>query len=368
MPGFCLKSEGDIQMSNKKTFYKTTWFMWLALILFAPAGIVLLWVYHKQYSKNVKIILSAIFAIFFIIEIIVGNSTDNTIQTANTPETTIIPANETVPEPTSKPDTEPTPEQEQDEKIDVVLDVSVNKNNGKPIFTINTNLPDETDLMLTLKGNKYTGQTHAIVENGVAVSEAFSSKGKAISGKYTLSVSMSEPKFQSDNVRATIGENGENMSGKYVKTSDVNNSKFINGDFDFSLSLPKDVFDFSDYDEVYKDIDISNLKIKYGELLSVVYNDGTVVVKTKIEPSYNNNATIAQNYFNVADLVKNHGFNTCKKLSYWAVADMSDGTEGKCISFDLNKKIIKELYNENIVENKLGEYTTDLWILPSLQN
>ncbi len=235
MPGFCLKSEGDIQMSNKKTFYKTTWFMWLALILFAPAGIVLLWVYHKQYSKNVKIILSVIFAIFFIIEIIVGNSTDNTIQTANTPETTIIPANETVPEPTSKPDTKPTPEQKQDEKIDVVLDVSVNKNNGKPIFTINTNLPDETDLMLTLKGNKYTGQTHTIVENGVAVSEAFSSKGKAISGKYTLSVSMSEPKFQSDNVRAAIGENGENITGKYVKTSDINNSKFINGDFNFSF-------------------------------------------------------------------------------------------------------------------------------------
>lgn len=209
--------------------------MWLALIFFAPAGIALLWLYHKQYSKNAKIILSVIFTIFFIMEIIVGNSTDNTVQTVNTPETMIIPTDEPISEPTSKPDIKPTPEQKQDAKIDVVLDVSVNKNNGKPIFTVNTNLPDETDLMLTLKGNKYTGQTHAIVENGTAVSEAFSSKGKAISGKYTLSVSMSEPKLQSDNVRTVIGENGENITGKYVKTSDINNSKFINGDFNFSF-------------------------------------------------------------------------------------------------------------------------------------
>ncbi|EOS68018.1 hypothetical protein C818_04185 [Lachnospiraceae bacterium MD308] len=126
-------------------------------------------------------------------------------------------------------------------------------------------------------------------------------------------------------------------------------------------------FDFSTYDTPYKEIDISNLSIKHGELLSVIYSDGTVTVKTKIEPSFNNKATIDQNYFTVADLVKNHGFNTCEKLSYWAVADMEDGEEAKCISFDLNKKIIDNLYNENIVENQLGNYADELWILPSLQ-
>ena len=81
-----------------------------------------------------------------------------------------------------------------------------------------------------------------------------------------------------------------------------------------------------------------------------------------------NNLTIEQNYFTVADLVKNHGFNTCEKLSYWAVANMSDGEEAKCISFDLSKEILTELYNGNIIENQLGNYATDLWILPSLLN
>lgn len=128
------------------------------------------------------------------------------------------------------------------------------------------------------------------------------------------------------------------------------------------------IFDFSNYDTSYEDINFDGLTAKHGELLSVIYSDGTVTVKTKIEPSMTNNLTIEQNYFTVADLVKNHGFNTCEKLSYWAVADMTNGEESKCISFDLSKDVLTELYNGNIVENQLGDYATDLWILPSLQN
>ena len=45
---------------------------------------------------------------------------------------------------------------------------------------------------------------------------------------------------------------------------------------------------------------------------------------------------------------------------------MTNGEEAKCISFDLDKEIIDNLYNGNIVENQLGDYATDLWILPSL--
>lgn len=129
------------------------------------------------------------------------------------------------------------------------------------------------------------------------------------------------------------------------------------------------MFDFSDPDVGYANIDISDLSIKHGELLSVIQSEGSViVVNAKIEASLTNKMTIDQNYFNVADLVKNHGFNTCNELQYWAVADMSDGREAKCISFELDKETIDALFNENIVENQLGDYATNLWILPSLQD
>lgn len=134
-------------------------------------------------------------------------------------------------------------EPQQDSEIEVLLDVSVDKNGGKPIFTINTNLPDEAVLMLTLNGNDYKGQADAVVKNGIAKSEPYSSNGKRISsGKYTLEVSMSEPRLQSDNVRAIVGENGENMTGEYVQTSDIDDAKFISGDFKFSFKFKKKPF------------------------------------------------------------------------------------------------------------------------------
>ena len=47
------------------------------------------------------------------------------------------------------------------------------------------------------------------------------------------------------------------------------------------------IFDFSSYDTAYENVDTGSLTIKHGELLSVIYSDGTVIVKAKIEPSYN---------------------------------------------------------------------------------
>lgn len=144
------------------------------------------------------------------------------------------------------------------------------------------------------------------------------------------------------------------------------NTKTQTIDIEKNNSAPS-VFDFTASDVKLGEQDISNLKTKFGELLSVIYNDGIVVVKTKITSNLTSNMTIEQNYFIVEDLVKEHGFNTCKELQYWAVADMADGDERKCISFTLDKHTIDSLYNGNIVANQLGENVQDLWILPSLQ-
>ena len=128
-----------------------------------------------------------------------------------------------------------------------------------------------------------------------------------------------------------------------------------------------DMFNFASSDIQTGEQDINGLEVKFGELLSVNCNGDAVVVKVKITPSYNNNATIDQNYYNVEDLIKEHGFNTCQELQYWAVADMSNGDESKCISFTLDKQTIDALYDGSIVANELSNYVSDLWVLPSLQ-
>ena len=52
---------------KENKFYTKTWFMWLMLVLFAPIGIFLMWQFHDEMKKDIKIILTTIFVIFFFI-------------------------------------------------------------------------------------------------------------------------------------------------------------------------------------------------------------------------------------------------------------------------------------------------------------
>ena len=112
--------------------------------------------------------------------------------------------------------------------------------------------------------------------------------------------------------------------------------------------------------------------LQYGELLSTTTNniDGkeVIVIKAKIESSLTNKLTIDQNYYNVADMIKNQDCDKFDEIQYWAVADMSSGNESKVISFTLNSDTIKQIKDEKIVDNQIGNYADDLWILPSLKN
>lgn len=109
-----------------------------------------------------------------------------------------------------------------------------------------------------------------------------------------------------------------------------------------------------------------SLTLKNGYILDYSANDGVAVIKAKIEPSLTNKMTIDQNYYNVCDLIQNQGVEP-NELQYWAVADMTDGGEEKVISFTLDSATIAAVKAGTIVENRLGDYVSDLWILPSLQ-
>ena len=110
--------------------------------------------------------------------------------------------------------------------------------------------------------------------------------------------------------------------------------------------------------------------LQHGTLLDANPKGGvnmdTLVIKAKITPSYNNEATIHQNYFNIEDIVRNQGGTEFAAIDYWAVADMTDGSESKVISFLVNSDTINALYNQKIPANQLGDYAEDLYILPSL--
>lgn len=108
-------------------------------------------------------------------------------------------------------------------------------------------------------------------------------------------------------------------------------------------------------------------KVAHGELISLEENDGVAVMKVKIKPSHDNEATINQNYYNVEEFVQKQNGDQYDEIQYWAVADMSNGNESKVISFTLDKETITALKEKKIFANQLGDYVTDLWILPSLK-
>lgn len=125
----------------------------------------------------------------------------------------------------------------------------------------------------------------------------------------------------------------------------------------------------------------SSPSLKFGELLSITETptylfdendqfigteDNIVVIKAKISPSYNNEATIKQNYLNIEGLIKNQGFDKYNELQYWAVADMTDGSESKVFSCTVSESLIKSIKADAISVDGYEVMVDDLWILPSL--
>lgn len=109
-------------------------------------------------------------------------------------------------------------------EIDVKIDAKPIFENGKASFDISTNLPDESELMITLSNESidYVGQCKSKVTNGNAKTEQFSSLENPLEkGKYTLRITTSAAKLQPDLAREKLGEKGENLSGEYIKNDET---------------------------------------------------------------------------------------------------------------------------------------------------
>lgn len=124
--------------------------------------------------------------------------------------------------------------------------------------------------------------------------------------------------------------------------------------------------------------DTSNQSIEYGTLLDfkevcLEFNEDTqcikngAILKIKIASKATNKFTIDQNYYNIENFIKKNDVEKYNKIDYWAVTDMSDGSEEKIISFTVNKDLINKIKNENVVANQLGNYVDNLYIHQSLK-
>lgn len=158
---------------------------------------------------------------------------------------------------------------------------------------------------------------------------------------------------------AGIGGNKDDATDNTNSTTTVEETE-VTSDFILDIGALTD----NDIGE----LDTADLSLHTGDLLYVNYcGNGLVIVKAKIQSLFSNEQTINQNYYNVGQLIKDNGFDSCEELQYWAVADTTNGDEVKVISFTVDKATIDKIENGSIVDNQLGDYVSDLYILPSLQ-
>ena len=106
-----------------KKFYEKTWFIILMLFLLAPVGIFLLFKY-TTWNKTVKIILSVVFGMIFIVVIFSGGEKEPSKEVLDSTESIEIQEkNESIQESTPEPKLEEESADDLDYMIDVTLDV-----------------------------------------------------------------------------------------------------------------------------------------------------------------------------------------------------------------------------------------------------
>ncbi len=115
-------------------------------------------------------------------------------------------------------------------KIDVVLNATVQNDNGKITITGTINLPSNTQLFLSISSDLYSASDSVEVLNGSFKSSTFTNKNKGLfNGKYEISIETKSYKKQPKNVQHLIGKDGINLVGKLV----FKNSYSLNGNISY---------------------------------------------------------------------------------------------------------------------------------------
>lgn len=118
---------------------------------------------------------------------------------------------------------------------DVVLNATVQEDAGRrPVVTGETNLPDGTEGIVSIesKTTKKGGSDEFTVQAGRFKAGQFSDGGQGLApGNYTLEVTVAIAQVQPPQVKAVIGQNGENLHGPLVERDDLGTSVRLSQDF-----------------------------------------------------------------------------------------------------------------------------------------
>jgi len=137
----------------------------------------------------------------------------------------------------------------------------------KPIIIGYTNLPEGTDIMVSVSRKKigYFGDTKTTVKDGRFQTKHFDASNMALpSGEYKIEISTPLPDFEPESVREIIGKKGENLKGKWVKQS--YSSKTVNYSTNLRFGSGESKQDDADAIKRKKDEQEQDLNLKLAKI------------------------------------------------------------------------------------------------------
>ncbi len=161
---------------------------------------------------------------------------------------------------------------------------------------------------------------------------------------------------------------GDPMSMEDIDAYEKSCTEQIAEEYGLSTDDIDQIYFYGSKPGYFATFDADTVDMKYGDTVNVNVNGSVITVEAKITPSWNNKMTIDQNYYNVCDFIRKYAGTGFTKISYWAIADMSDGSEQKVISFDVPEYMIEKIATQDFADNTLGDYVENLYIHQSLRD
>jgi hypothetical protein len=104
-------------------------------------------------------------------------------------------------------------------KITPEFSITINENDDGHLFIVQTNLPDTTELLVTIYDENeivILAQDENSVINGISSFGPFRNRNDRLSGKFIFEITMPVMFVQNEKVRKILGENGENIESPFI--------------------------------------------------------------------------------------------------------------------------------------------------------
>ena len=106
----------------------------------------------------------------------------------------------------------------------------------------------------------------------------------------------------------------------------------------------------------------------FGTVESIVdYWDGMCVISVLIEPSYSNEATVAQNFHNIESLILEGGGDMFREIQYHAFMKTATGERLKAATFTVDADLISAIKSGTVLATTMSDYLDDLWVTSQLR-